>query len=157
MWDNITELEKQLPEAFGGIIGGLTHSRKEWKRWYIHSEPETEHLPGEWDAKCEDYIKKMIVLRCLRQDRVMFAVAEYIKDNLGQEFIEPPSQSFSDILEETISTQPIIFVLSPGVDPSVQLQNLAKEKGKSLDEVPLGKGQSIKARNAIADASDKGN
>ena len=87
----------------------------------------------------------------------MFAVTEYIRDNLGQEFIEPPSQSFHDILEETINTQPIIFVLSPGVDPSVQLQNLAKEKGKPLDEVPLGKGQSIKARNAIADASEKGN
>lgn len=47
-------------------IGGVTHSRKEWKRWYLHPEPETQNLPGEWDAKCEDYIKKMIVLRCLR-------------------------------------------------------------------------------------------
>jgi dynein heavy chain len=45
-------------------------------------------LPGEWETKCDDPLKKMIVLRCLRPDRVIFSIRKYVETNLKKEFVE---------------------------------------------------------------------
>ena len=76
----------------------------------------------------------MVLLRCLRPDRITFAVIKYVRDKLGNEFVDPPSFNLQELYREYIKPDtvnpPMLFVLSPGVDPSAQLQNLAKEKGK---------------------------
>ena len=36
-WDNITELERQMPEVFTGLSASITHSPKEWQRWYMNN------------------------------------------------------------------------------------------------------------------------
>lgn len=67
---------------------------KEWQRWFLSSKPEPENasLPGEWETKCEERLKKMIVLRCLRQDRVIFAIRNFVEANveptIKKEFME---------------------------------------------------------------------
>ena len=72
-WDNICELEIQMPDVFTGLTTSITHSPKEWHRWYMASKPEQAPLPAEWETKCEEKLKKMIILRCLRPDRIIFA------------------------------------------------------------------------------------
>lgn len=55
-WDNLTELEKELPEVFTGIANAVQLNNKEWNRWYLSvkpSPPESSQLPGEWETKCE--------------------------------------------------------------------------------------------------------
>ena len=89
-WDNITELDKILPDTFTGIASAINLNPKEWQRWFlsIKPEPEAAQLPGEWETKCEDALKKMIVLRCLRPDRVIFAIRKYVETNMKKEFVE---------------------------------------------------------------------
>jgi len=71
-WDNVTELEKMLPETFTGLPAAVSLNFKEWQHWFSSDKPmpEDAQLPGEWETKCEDLLKKMIVLRCFRPDRV---------------------------------------------------------------------------------------
>ena len=155
MWDNITELERTLPN-FQGIEGSMIVSRKEWKRWFQTPDPENEHLPGEWDAKADD-LRRIVLLRCLRPDRVVFAVSEYISKNLGPFYIETPPFNLDDMYTDySKPSQPILFVLSPGVDPAPQLNFLALDKGKDIEVIPLGKGQDIKAQKALTEAAEKG-
>jgi len=117
----LTELEKALPEVFTGIANGVQLNNKEWNRWFLSvkpSPPESAQLPGEWETKCEDRLKKMIVLRCFRADRVNFAIRNYVEANMKKEFIENRPTNIKEVLDEARETEPIIFVLSPGVDPT---------------------------------------
>jgi len=89
-WNHLTCLEAQLPKSFNQITQGITLNVREWKAWFSSkgsgpgTGPENAQLPGEWETKCEDPLKKMIVLRCFRPDRVNFAIKKYIKDSLGK-------------------------------------------------------------------------
>jgi dynein heavy chain len=50
--------------------------------------PEDAQLPGEWETKCEDMLKKMIILRCFRPDRVCFAIRTFVEKGMkSAEFI----------------------------------------------------------------------
>jgi len=94
---------------------------KNWDKWYHSikpSPPEKAALPGEWDSKCEDKLKKMIVLRCFREDRVNYAIRDYVEHFMKKDFVESVPVQLKDVLEESSPKTPLIIVLSPGVDPT---------------------------------------
>ncbi len=45
----------------------------------------------------------------------------YVASHLGQQFTESPSSALPDILADSGPLTPIIFVLSPGADPTSAL------------------------------------
>jgi dynein heavy chain len=163
MWDNITELEKQLPETFTGVVNAVSLNPKEWQRWFLSNKPEPENasLPGEWETKCEDRLKKMIVLRCLRQDRVIHAIKNFVEANVDptikKEFMESKPTNLQEIHAASIPQVPIIFVLSPGVDPRDLLLNFAEKMEVEVQSTSLGKGQSEAATAYLKDGAEKGN
>lgn len=57
-----------------------------------------------------------------------------------------PLKAYMRIL---IKNTPIIFVLSPGVDPHTQLETFARSKGFELVPVSLGQGQAKKAKDKV--------
>lgn len=59
--------------------------------------------------------QKLLVLRCLRPDRVLAAIRDFVSENLGQRFIEPPPFDLPACFKESSSSTPLVFVLSPGV------------------------------------------
>jgi len=101
----------------------------------------------------------MIVLRCFRLDRVNFAIKNYIEQFMKKDFIENrPTNVRQFLLEEcTKKEEPIIFVLTPGVDPTEELKRIAEEKtGKGLEAISMGRGQSKRAKQSLADAAESG-
>jgi hypothetical protein len=58
--------------------------------------------------------QKLLVLRCLRPDRVLAAIRDFVSENLGQRFIEPPPFDLAACFKESSSSTPLVFVLSPG-------------------------------------------
>jgi dynein heavy chain len=140
-WDNIYEVDRQLTWAFRGVVQSLEQLPQEWHEWFLASEPENTPLPGEWEGRLAE-LQRMVLVRCLRPDRVVFMATSFVTNNMGHKFVEPPVADLQQIAQETSSpAQPLIFVLSPGVDPTVQLQDLAKKLNVELYTLALGQGQ----------------
>eukprot|EP00232_Nephroselmis_pyriformis_P029065 CAMPEP_0182867354 /NCGR_PEP_ID=MMETSP0034_2-20130328/8675_1 /TAXON_ID=156128 /ORGANISM="Nephroselmis pyriformis, Strain CCMP717" /LENGTH=4528 /DNA_ID=CAMNT_0024999703 /DNA_START=83 /DNA_END=13669 /DNA_ORIENTATION=- len=150
MWDNITELEELA--NFKGVIASFQGDVASWEMWYRNKEPETAELPGEWEGKCNE-LQRMVFVRCLRPDRVMFAATSYVSNSLGKRFVEPPVLNLGETHSDSTALTPLIFVLSPGVDPTQALQTLATEKGlgDKFFFVALGQGQAPLATKLIDD------
>jgi dynein heavy chain len=91
----------------------------------------------------------MIVLRCLRPDRILFACMDFVESKMRKEFIETKPTRLEEVYKSTESKDPIIFVLSPGVDPSDQLSNLALSHNATIKSLALGKGQSENASKCL--------
>lgn len=111
-WDNVTELDKLT--NFHGLITSFEQYPRDWNVWYTNAEPETAALPGEWDNACNE-LQRMLILRSLRQDRVSFCVTTFIINNLGSKFVEPPVLDMQQVVEDSTTRTPLIFVLSAGV------------------------------------------
>ncbi|KAI9101992.1 dynein heavy chain and region D6 of dynein motor-domain-containing protein [Phlyctochytrium arcticum] len=154
-WDNITELDT-LP-VFSGLVSSIEQSEREWKAWIMSSDPEELALPGDWENKIND-LERILVVRSLRPDRVIFCATKFVVANLGQKFIEPPNLDVADILSDSSPRTPLIFVLSAGVDPTVNLIALAQKKGIAgrFNYLSLGQGQAAKATRLIQDGMRDG-
>lgn len=139
-WDNITELDKV--GGFHGVIDSFEQYARDWHTWYTHTEPETLPLIGEWEDICNEF-QKMLFVRALRQDRISFCTSNFIVNQLGPRFVEPPVLDIKAVLEESIPQSPLIFVLSPGVDPTTALIQLAENSGmtEKFHSLSLGQGQ----------------
>ncbi|XP_047186413.1 dynein axonemal heavy chain 2 isoform X2 [Scophthalmus maximus] len=154
-WDNITELDK-LPN-FHGLMVSFEQYPREWNLWFTSAEPENATLPGDWENNCNE-LQKMLVVRSLRQDRVSLGVTHFIVNNLGSRFVEPPVLDMKAVVEESTCRSPLIFVLSPGVDPTGALLHLAEDSGmsKNFHALSLGQGQAPIAKSMIEEGVKNG-
>nr|XP_040043942.1 dynein heavy chain 2, axonemal isoform X1 [Gasterosteus aculeatus aculeatus] len=154
-WDNITELDK-LPK-FNGIAGSFKKDHAKWNLWFTSAEPEKAKLPDNWDFNCNEF-QKMLIVRSLRQDRVSLCVTSFIVNNLGQHFVEPPVLDMKAVVEESTCRTPLIFILSPGVDPTGALLQLAEASGmsKHFHALSLGQGQAPIAKSMIEEGVKNG-
>ncbi|OQR90219.1 dynein heavy chain [Thraustotheca clavata] len=92
----------------------------------------------------------MILLRVLRSDRVTIQASKFVSTNLGPQFVDPPPFDLRAIYENSTYKTPLIFVLSPGVDPTNNLMALADTLGKKVENCALGQGQSVFAEAMLA-------
>lgn len=150
-WDNLSSLE-QL-QAFKGLASSLDSAAADWELWFRQAEPEAAELPRDWEAKCNE-LQRLLLIRSLRPDRVIFAATTYVANAIGRQYVEPPVLDLAQALADSSPLTPLIFVLSPGVDPTDQLRKLAAEKGMAdkLHTVALGQGQ-VRVGALAGDAS----
>jgi dynein heavy chain, axonemal len=47
-------------------------------------------MPGEWEDRLNTF-QKMIVLKCIRADKITAAIQNFISEKMTKEFIEPPT------------------------------------------------------------------
>ncbi|XP_078053365.1 dynein heavy chain 2, axonemal kl-2 [Augochlora pura] len=147
-WDNVTELDG-VP-GFHGIVSSFEQFPRDWHLWYISTEPEALPLVAEWESNCNIF-QKMLVIRSCRPDRISFCIAHFIVLNLGQRFVEPPVLDLKAVLDDSVAQTPLIFVLSPGVDPTSTLMQLvdSQEMTNHFMTLSLGQGQSPIATRMI--------
>jgi dynein heavy chain len=109
---------------------------------YLDNEPEIKTLPNEWEEQCNEF-QKMLIIRSCRSDRMMSCLRNFIIHKLGQVFVEPPVLDMKSVFEDSTERTPLIFVLSPGVDPTNSLLQLAEnqEMGNRFMMLSLGQGQ----------------
>ncbi|XP_063222941.1 dynein axonemal heavy chain 2 isoform X2 [Bacillus rossius redtenbacheri] len=148
-WDNITELNK-LP-GFGGVTSSFEQYPRDWQLWFIDKEPEKQPLIGEWKDVCTEF-QRMLLVRSLRVDRITFSVYMFVTSNMGQRFVEPPGLDINTVFEESTPQSPLLFLLSPGVDPTGMLTQLAQARDMSarFTSLSLGQGQSPIATRMIS-------
>ena len=78
-----------------------------------------------------------------RPDRTSFAAAQFVEAELGSKYVEPPMLDLTEALADSSTGAPLIFVLSPGIDPTEPLLKLAASAHMSerCFSVALGQGQ----------------
>ncbi|XP_048221841.1 dynein axonemal heavy chain 2 isoform X1 [Perognathus longimembris pacificus] len=154
-WDNITELDKLT--NFHGLMNSFEQYPRDWLLWYTNAAPEKAMLPGEWENACNE-MQRMLIVRSLRQDRVAFCVTSFIVSNLGSRFIEPPVLNMKLVMEDSTPRSPLVFILSPGVDPTSALLQLAEHTGMAqrFHALSLGQGQAPIAARLLRDGVQHG-
>jgi len=98
----------------------------------------------------------MIVLRCFRTDRVNFAIRNYVEHFMKKEFIENKPTILQEVFAESQPNEPIIFVLSPGVDPTDALKQLADKRNVQFESISMGRGQSERAKRILTEGAEGG-
>jgi hypothetical protein len=71
--------------------------------------------------------RKLLMVRCVRPDKVVPAVQDFVEANLGRKYVEPPPFDLAACYADSSPTTPLIFVLSPGSDPTAALLQFAGE------------------------------
>lgn len=112
-----------------------------WRRFYDSSTPHEEKFPE--PLQNLKSLHQLVVLRCIRPDKVVPAVQNFIVHYMGQSYVEPPVFNLSEIYEDSSCTTPLVFILSPGSDPMMALLKFAESKGKkkTIQAISLGQGQ----------------
>ncbi|XP_071833092.1 dynein axonemal heavy chain 6-like isoform X4 [Apostichopus japonicus] len=109
--------------------------------------------PFNWESL--QPFERLLLIKILRADALVAAVRSLVDELMGDKFLNRGEFDLKEIFEESSAKQPLIFILSPGVDPTAQLMRFAKEqRGSTLhvDMISLGRGQGPKAEELIAKA-----
>ncbi|XP_048589777.1 dynein axonemal heavy chain 3-like isoform X2 [Nematostella vectensis] len=140
--------------AFSGLMKHFSENLETWKAFYDTPSPQSEPLPEPWNDDL-NRLEHLIVLRCLRPDKVTEAVQDYIVFHMEGKYIEPPTLDLAKCYEDSDCCVPLIFVLSPGADPMASLLKFAEDTGMGrshVQTVSLGQGQGPVAGKLIANA-----
>ncbi|RYG57585.1 hypothetical protein EON66_00045 [archaeon] len=132
----------------------------------LHRMPEVSGLTP---------FQELLLLRCLRPDKVLGALQAFIASEVGRQFIEPPPFNLGRCFDDSDACTPLIFVLSVGADPMSELTKLAERMdgeraatagvgsggrhaggARKLLSVSLGQGQGPIAERLINDGAERG-
>ncbi|XP_039273758.2 dynein axonemal heavy chain 3-like isoform X3 [Styela clava] len=154
-WSEIVRASnlKNLNGLMDHFAGNIT----QWKALYDSPSPHLEKFPDKWNKLSG--LDGMVILRCVRPDKAIPAIQDYIVDVMGRAYIEPPTFDLAGSFGDSGCCTPLIFVLSPGADPMAGLLKFADDKGYGGDRIgtiSLGQGQGPIAMKMINDATLNG-
>ncbi|XP_037594046.1 dynein heavy chain 12, axonemal [Cebus imitator] len=155
-WEEICRAS-EFP-AFRGLRQHFCEHICEWREIYDSKEPYNVKFPAPMDKNLNE-LQKIIILRCLRPDKITPAITNYVTDKLGKKFVEPPPFDLTKSYLDSSCTIPLIFVLSPGADPMASLLKFANDKsmsGNKFQAISLGQGQGPIATKMIKAAIEEG-
>ncbi|XP_049610508.1 dynein axonemal heavy chain 12-like [Syngnathus scovelli] len=155
-WDEICRAN-ELP-GLKGIKDTFIASPELFKPVFESKDPSGVPLPAPWDEKLNE-LQKMIIVRCLRPDKIVPAVHRYVISKIGKNFVQPPPFDLSKSYNDSNATIPLVFVLSPGADPMASLLKFAGDKdmgGANFQSISLGQGQGPIALKMICTAMQNG-
>nr|KAF6328674.1 dynein axonemal heavy chain 6 [Pipistrellus kuhlii] len=120
-------------------------------------EQESE-LYGSWLSSLTSF-HKLILVKCCKEEKVIFALTDFVIENLGKRFIETPPMDLPTLYQDMSFNTPLIFILSTGSDPMGAFQRFARDYGYSerVQSISLGQGQGPIAEKMIKDAMKTGN
>ncbi|KAF8787359.1 Dynein heavy chain 3 like protein [Argiope bruennichi] len=154
-WSEIVRASS-LPEL-GTLRESVENDVSGWKIVYDSLNPHEMAYPAPLSTLGGLY--KMVVLRCLRPDKLIPAVQNFVLENMGQFYIEPPTFDLVGSYDDSNCCTPLIFVLSPGADPMAALLKFATDigmTGNKIQSISLGQGQGPIAKAMIDRALQDG-
>lgn len=139
-----------LPTLGERFENSILNHEKAWRAWVGKSTPESIPLPDPNFASGLSSFHKLLVIRCLRPDRIVSVSEKYVRNTLGPQYVSAPHMSLDVLLTEPDASarKPIIFLVKDG-DPTSRVEELAHAHRAVLHTLSMGQGQSIRARTLI--------
>ena len=148
-------------DYFSGLYDSLMSPSEitYWRKWLKDEKAESSDMPRSFQSS--NLFQKLLIIRALRPDRITYAITNYIIEAMGEKYIEPVNFSMNETFKETSNLTPIFFVLFPGEDPTIKVEEQGKICGKSIKDgtfinIPMGQGQEEGANKALIECAEKG-
>ncbi|XP_025088458.1 cytoplasmic dynein 2 heavy chain 1-like isoform X3 [Pomacea canaliculata] len=127
-----------------------------WSNFARSSHCE-EEFPSSISKHCTLF-QQVLTVQATRPDRLQSAMALFACKALGMKELSPPSISLKTLYHETLATEPVLVVISPGADPSQELQDLASEIVglERYHQVAMGQGQAEIAMQLVRECANNG-
>ncbi|DBA95316.1 TPA: Dynein heavy chain cytoplasmic [Trebouxia sp. C0006] len=162
-WEDVmrlVEIGKTKEESpLATLADDIERNEVAWKEWAALEAPEAALMPADLTAKLSLF-EQLLVLRCLRMDRVTVGITRYVIAKMGDKYVQPPTLDYSAIYRQSTQMTPIVFVLSPGADPAFDVFKLGEEMGfkagVKLKYMALGQGMGPKAAEVIESGAARG-
>jgi dynein heavy chain len=147
-------------KVFEHLISNMESEALQWRKWYQEQEPEVVELPRA--MKDISLFHRILLLRALRPDRLTNALTEFIRQNMGTEYVEQEPFDIRTTYPETNVQTAIFFVLFPGVDPTPEVELVGADNGKTIADgsfinISMGQGQEDYAIKTLKEAGKAGN
>ncbi|XP_052746778.1 dynein axonemal heavy chain 6 [Bicyclus anynana] len=160
MWLAVNHLEETDPRFAGLVDDCLKKINVQLGTFSldIHINKNQLNPPTKsWNTHLNDF-EKLMLIKCLKEEKLVFAIAQYVSISLGSVFIESPTVQLNTLYADTAASIPLVFVLSTGSDPFGAFQKFATEMGmrSRVHSISLGQGQGPVAEKMIMNAKPKG-
>ncbi|XP_075982332.1 dynein axonemal heavy chain 1-like [Anticarsia gemmatalis] len=154
MWIDMQQLTSV--DTMKSFMEEFLRNIKFYKTYYDSLSPHK--LPYPKDNQLDSF-QKLLVLKCLRPDKLIPGLQDYVVTGLGARFVEPQPADLAALYAESDPLAPIIFVLSTGTDPAADLMKFADKMkmGKRFESISLGQGQGPLAEAMMKIGCDFGN
>eukprot|EP00397_Hematodinium_sp_SG-2012_P000022 GEMP01000022.1.p1 GENE.GEMP01000022.1~~GEMP01000022.1.p1 ORF type:complete len:4594 (-),score=1270.22 GEMP01000022.1:1053-14834(-) len=132
-------------KAFHNVLSDMEANAAAWNAFMDHPEAET-CLPQGWrnDASTTTRtntkaLQAALIVKALRPDRLIIVLAKMVEAACGEGFLTLPELDLAAIVQrDSNASRPLIFVSSPGFDPSGKVLFLAETLGKQVASVAMG-------------------
>ncbi|KAJ9474533.1 putative Dynein heavy chain, cytoplasmic (putative) [Pseudozyma hubeiensis] len=148
---------------FRSIEEHMEANTDKWLTFLGSNSPETA-VPVFWTQEEQsesmtDQVRKMLVVKCLRPDRIVQAMAAFTSRIFGQDVLGDPGYELGKIVaEEVDASTPIALCSVPGYDASYRVDHLVKLVGARCTPVAMGSQEGFAlADHAITSAARTGN
>ena len=153
-WGELIRTETLAP-AWEGISAHVSENPSDWKKIFDAVAPHAEPLPSPWCDQLTSF-QQLLVLRVIRQDKLIPGITQYVAKEMGARFTEPMPFNIEPSYNDSTPTTPLIFVLTQGSDPMNSLITFAGERNIRLETVSLGQGQGPVAQKWISEGAKEG-
>jgi len=135
---------QRLVSVFPTLSTALNFSDGDaWTRWMKGGTCEADFPPKAMSSTRA--FQRVLVVQALRPDRLQTALENFVCEVLGLRSVNPPPLNLSRLsAEETVASTPILFITTPGADPSPELEELAEcvVTAAHYHQLAMGQGQS---------------
>ena len=114
-WGEFNRLDALSTGNFTGLKLSLEQNPDKWKEVYDRNDAHKATLPGVFGLKTP--FQKLLILRCIRSDKMCPAIVDFIIEMQGEKFVVPPAFNLQGCFDDSTALTPLIFVLSAGSDP----------------------------------------
>ena len=156
---NVKGLEEL--EIFAGLLDIISSNSEStyWRKWLKDEKAEESDMPKSQSKLTE--FQKLLIIKALRPDRITSAITNYIRENMGDKYIESTTFDMAATFKETSALTPIFFVLFPGIDPTKDVEELGATMDKSIAKgtfinIPMGQGQEDRANKMLEECAKEG-
>lgn len=156
-WKDLDKLVTLSP-VFSNLMNDIVGNQELFRTWYDLEKPENTPIPLDYENKLS-LLQKLLVLRIFRPDRIYNGIKNFIKSTMSEFYVNFPSINMDKIFDQSSENIPILFILSPGVDPMSFVSSLAIKKGfyeKKFRYMSLGQKQEKEAKELIIDGAKRG-
>ncbi|XP_047126593.1 cytoplasmic dynein 2 heavy chain 1 isoform X1 [Hydra vulgaris] len=146
-----------LKATFNTLFSTLDLTNQQtWGNFGKSSQCELE-FPASLSKKVSAF-QQLLVVQAFRPDRLQSAISVFTARSLGLKVLSTSSLSLKNLVKETTSKEPILIIISPGSDPSQELEELAIQTvGKErYHQVAMGQGQAEIAMKLLQDCAKSG-